>query len=263
MKQPSGYYSVIRFVTLSQRRRREPVTGAEVYEVKLGEEFLMSSLFTVEEEELARLALARPDGSALRVVVGGLGLGYAAQAVLEDDRVAELVVVDLLEAVIAWHQQGLVPIGPALEADPRCRLVHGDFFAMAAAAGFDPRDPQAEADAILVDIDHSPQHKLAEESSNFYSYEGTRKLAVHLRRGGVDRRRNTARPGRQKWPNSGNLVTTRGRPGALAASDICEGKGAKFVIVLTHRAEPPPELFPVSRTATDQPTVTNLMAEYS
>lgn len=170
---------------LSLRRRLEPATGVDVFEVKLGDEFLMSSLFTVAEEELARLALARLDGHDLKVVVGGLGLGYTARAVLEDDRVADLVVVDLLEPVISWHQAGLVPLGATLNADPRCRLVHGDFFALAAADGFEPRGPQAPADAVLVDIDHSPQHALAEGNAGFYGLEGTQRLAGQLRPGGV------------------------------------------------------------------------------
>lgn len=170
---------------LSLRRRREPVTGTEVHEVKLGEEYLMSSLFTVAEEELARLALARLEGEGLRVVVGGLGLGYTARAVLEDDRVADLVVVDALGPVLDWHRQGLVPLGAGLTADPRCRLVHGDFFAMAAGEGFDPSGGGSGWDAVLVDIDHSPRHALAEGSSGFYGPAGTRALAGHLRPGGV------------------------------------------------------------------------------
>ena len=170
---------------VSLRRRREPVTGTEVHEVKLGEEFLMSSLFTVAEEELARLALARLGGRDLRVVVGGLGLGYTARAVLEDERVVDLVVVDALEPVIEWHRQGLVPLGPGLTADPRCRFVHGDFFAMSAAGGFDPDGSGTLVDAVIVDIDHSPQHLLADGSSAFYRREGTQALAAHLRAGGV------------------------------------------------------------------------------
>ncbi len=51
------------------RKTPEVLSG----QVKLGEEFLISNLFTVAEEELARLALARLDGKALRVVVRGLG----------------------------------------------------------------------------------------------------------------------------------------------------------------------------------------------
>jgi len=48
---------------ISLRRRLEPTTKTEVYEVKLGDEYLMSSLFTVAEEELARLTLAARETS--------------------------------------------------------------------------------------------------------------------------------------------------------------------------------------------------------
>ena len=43
---------------ISLRRRLEPTLLVDVYEVKLGDEFLMSSLFTATEEALARLGLA-------------------------------------------------------------------------------------------------------------------------------------------------------------------------------------------------------------
>jgi spermidine synthase len=170
---------------VSLRRRRDPSTGEDVYEVKLGDEYLMSSLFTVAEVEVARLALARLDGTGLDVVVGGLGLGYTAQEVLADPRVRELVVVDALEPVIDWHQRGLVPVGPVLTADARCRFVHGDFFALSDGAGFDPAAPGRLFDAIVVDIDHSPRHLLADGSAGFYGVEGTRRLAAHLKPGGV------------------------------------------------------------------------------
>ena len=170
---------------VSLRRRRDPVTGVDIFEVKLGEDFLMSSLFTVAEVEVARLALQRLTGTSLTVAVGGLGLGYTAQAVLADPRVSELVVVDALEPVISWHQQGLVPVGPALTADHRCRFVHADFFALSAGSGFDPSTPGRLFDAVVVDIDHSPQHLLADGSAGFYGVAGTERLARHLRPGGV------------------------------------------------------------------------------
>jgi spermidine synthase len=170
---------------VSLRRRRDPVTGVDIFEAKLGDEFLMSSLFTVAEIEVARLGLARLEGSGLDVAVGGLGLGYTAQAVLADERVRELLVIDALEPVIRWHQSGLVPVGPILNADPRCRLVHGDFFAMTDGSGFDPAAPGRVFDAVVVDIDHSPRHLLADGSAGFYGVEGTRRLAGHLRPGGV------------------------------------------------------------------------------
>ena len=170
---------------VSLRRRRDPATGVDIFEVKLGDEFLMSSLFTVAEIEVARRAQARLQGSELDVAVGGLGLGYTAQAVLEDQRVRELVVVEVLEPVIQWHQRGLVPVGPILTADPRCRLVHGDFFAMADGPGFDPDIQGRVFDVVVVDIDHSPKHLLADGSAGFYGVAGTQRLAGHLRPGGV------------------------------------------------------------------------------
>ena len=170
---------------LSLRRRRRPMSDVDVYEIKLGDEFLMSSQFTAAEIELARLGLAALGHADLDVVVGGLGLGYTAQAVLADERVRELVVVDALEPVIRWHQRGLVPVGPILTADPRCRLVHADFFAMSDGSGFDPENPGRVFDAVVVDIDHSPAHLLADGSAGFYGAGGTQRLAAHLRPGGV------------------------------------------------------------------------------
>jgi spermidine synthase len=93
------------------------------------------------------------------VVVGGLGLGYTAQAVLENPGVRSLIVVDALAEVIEWHQQGLLPLGKQLTDNPRCRFVNGDFFAMSHSAdGFDPDAPGRRFDAGLVDIDHSPRN---------------------------------------------------------------------------------------------------------
>jgi spermidine synthase len=171
---------------LSLRRRRHLATGADVYEIKLGDEFLMSSLFTVAEIELARLGLAALTRPGLDVVVGGLGLGYTAQAVLEDPDVRSLIVVDALAEVIEWHRQGLIPLGQTLCADPRCRLVHGDFFALSASTeGFDPDAPRRHFDAVLVDIDHSPTNLLHPRHAALYSPEGLERLAGHLRPGGV------------------------------------------------------------------------------
>ena len=171
---------------LSLRRRRELKLGVDVFEIKLGEEYLMSSLFTASEIALARLGLAGLGPENLDVVVGGLGLGYTANAVLEHAGVASLVVIEALEPVIEWHEKGLLPLGRALTTDARCRIVHGDFFALAASeAGFDGDAPGRQFDAILVDIDHSPNFLLDPQNDAFYQPEGLRRLAAHLRPGGV------------------------------------------------------------------------------
>jgi spermidine synthase len=171
---------------LSLRRRRQLSTGVDIYEIKLGDEFLMSSQFTVAEIALARLGLDASKRSKLDVVVGGLGLGYTAQAVLENPALRSLIVVDALAEVIEWHQQGLLPLGKQLTDDPRCRLVNGDFFSMSQSAdGFDPDMPRRYFDAVLVDIDHSPRNLLHPRHAALYAPEGLATLAAHLNPGGV------------------------------------------------------------------------------
>src|SRR5207248_11427214 len=132
-------YQTTELGELSLRRRRMPsLEGIDVFEIKLNESFLMSSLFHNVEVALAELALVELEGSHFDVVVGGLGLGYTARAALENPAVKSLLVVDALQPVIDWHQRGLVPLGRQLTSDPRCRFVHGDFFAAVNSQALDP-----------------------------------------------------------------------------------------------------------------------------
>src|SRR6202051_3245807 len=171
---------------LSLRRRRSLTSGLDIYEIKLGDEFLMSSQFTTAEIELARLGLAAVQRRDLDVVVGGLGLGYTAQAALENPGVRSLIVVDALAEVIEWHEQGLLPLGKQLTNDRRCHLVNADFFAMADSAnGFDCKSPGRRFDAVLVDIDHSPRNLLHPRHAALYAPAGLARLAAHLHPGGV------------------------------------------------------------------------------
>jgi spermidine synthase len=172
---------------ISLRRRSEPRLGGKVlYEVKLGEEFLMSSLFVEAEEQLAILALQSLDTEKLDVVVGGLGLGYTAAKALENEAVRSLLVIEVMAPVISWHQLGLVPLGDKLALDSRCSLVHGDFFKLAGSSGsFDPDNSRRLFHAVLLDIDHSPSHWLDASNSAFYTDSGLTALAASLHPGGV------------------------------------------------------------------------------
>lgn len=169
---------------ISLRRRLEPSLLFDVYEVKLGEEFLMSSLFTVAEIELARLGLAAVEDEHLDVVVGGLGLGYTALAALEDERVRTVTVVEALAPVISWHQRQLLPDTASLTLDPRTTLLEGDFFALAReGAGFG--GAPALVHAVLLDIDHTPHHVLHPSHADLYTRRGLERLAARLHPGGV------------------------------------------------------------------------------
>ncbi len=170
---------------ITLRRRIDPQIGVEIYEVKLDDEFLMSSLFTVAERELATMGLAAAPGESLDVLVGGLGLGYTALTALLDERVQSLTVVDALGEVIAWHRQGLLPDAAVLSSDPRTRLVEGDFFAlMRGKDRFDDNVP-ARFHAILLDIDHTPRDVLHPSHSAFYTAAGLTSMREHLTPDGV------------------------------------------------------------------------------
>ncbi|MBV1930823.1 MAG: spermidine synthase [Porticoccaceae bacterium] len=173
---------------ISLRRRSEPRLNGEVlYEVKLGDEFLMSSLFTAAEIELSHLGLAELAGTELDVIVGGLGLGYTALTALENPAVKRLTVIEILQPVIDWHERGLVPVGPQLTADSRCELRQADFFAVAAnpASGFHPDAPNRQVNAVLLDIDHAPDHWLNPQNSSFYTEASLQILHGKIKPGGV------------------------------------------------------------------------------
>ncbi len=173
---------------ISLRRRSEPRLNGEVlYEVKLGEEFLMSSLFTAAEIELSHLALAQLGDDALDIIVGGLGLGYTALAALKNPAVKHLTVIEILQPVIDWHERGLVPLGPQLTGDPRCELRQADFFAVAANpnSGFHPDAANRKVNAVLLDIDHAPDHWLNPQNSSFYTEASLQILRNKILPGGV------------------------------------------------------------------------------
>lgn len=166
--------------TLSLRRRWDPVTKREVDEVKLDDDFLMSSQFTVAERELARLGLAAVEGEGLSVLVAGLGLGYTAWEALRDPRVDDLLVVEALDRVIEWHHRQLFTDTQGLAGDPRTRIVCDDFFDLVRA-----RRWQQPVDVLLVDIDHAPDRVLRDDHADFYTVAGQAAAAAMLTDGGA------------------------------------------------------------------------------
>ena len=168
-----------------RRRLALEADGREIFEVKLNDEYLMSSLFHEGEVALADLSLAGLSGEGWDIVVGGLGLGYTAAAVLKYEPVARMIVVEALAPVIDWHRRELAPNGALLSNDPRCRYYHQDFFALARGDGFDPDDPKHRFDAILLDIDHTPDALLNPSHADLYAQEGLMRLRSFLKPGGV------------------------------------------------------------------------------
>ena len=170
---------------INLRCRYDTYLQTDVFEVKLGEEFLMSSAFTAGEIALAELALKQTARDNLNVVVGGLGLGYTAEAALKDSRVSSVTVIEALSPVIDWYERHLVPLSAALNADPRCRFVHADFFALATKENGFRQHLDHDIDIILLDIDHSPSHRLVASEQNFYTADCLAMLAQQLCDNGV------------------------------------------------------------------------------
>jgi spermidine synthase len=162
--------------------RRRPLPGEPgtlVTEITLDHQFLMSSHAADSERALARRAIEWHGGDALDVLVGGLGLGCTAHEALASARVARVLVVELLAPVADWLARGLLPLAGALRADPRFALARGDVYRRLA------EPPARLHDLVLVDVDHSPDERLAEGDGSFYTEAGLAAARRHLAPGGV------------------------------------------------------------------------------
>jgi spermidine synthase len=162
-------------------RRRELLSapGTVVTEVTLNHEFLMSSYNTASERALSTIAVEMHGGSELKVLVGGLGLGYTAEAALAYPQVATVEVVEFLPEVIDWFARDLVPLATKLSADKRFSTSVGDVYARLG------KPPEVRFDIILIDVDHAPDDQLSDTNDWFYTEAGLECARSHLAPGGV------------------------------------------------------------------------------
>ena len=166
-------------------RRRELLSnpGVMVTEVTLNHEFLMSSYLTESERALSCFGLDRCKKSAgeqkLNAMVGGLGLGYTTNELLKSESIASVEVIEFLPQVIGWTKDGLIPLSEQLNSDSRLTITHGDVYARLGNHG------ESDFDLIVIDVDHSPEDVLGEQSNKFYSEAGLEVAQTHLKPNGV------------------------------------------------------------------------------
>jgi spermidine synthase len=160
-------------------RRRETEDGGSHLELVVDGVFAMDDVDTTTERALATEALARCPGRDLRVLVGGLGLGWTAAAALADPRVATVDVVELQAPLVAWAAEGLLPALAGVTGDPRLRLHTGDVADALAEGGHHPWD------VVLLDVDNGPGFLIHPANEALYGPAGTAAAMRAVRPGGV------------------------------------------------------------------------------
>jgi spermidine synthase len=140
---------------------------------------LMSTRRHLSEDRLAEVACAPlRDVPAVRVLIGGLGLGFTLRAALRqlrDD--AQVVVAELVPEVIAWNADPRYGLSVAAMGDPRVRVLHDDVTNVLRA------NPGA-FDAIMLDTDNGPDGMLMSENARLYASRGIGVTVAALRPGG-------------------------------------------------------------------------------
>jgi spermidine synthase len=176
-------YSMIDWPTVERTRvadGTEFVLGrhGDDWVIRVGPQVLMSNRMHSSEESLAEIALARV-ASPRAVLVGGLGLGYTARAVL--DRVspeAEVTIQELVPELVDWNRRYLGALAGHPLDDPRCRVVVGDVFDTL-------KRSTAMFDVILLDVDNGPQRLTQAKNQRLYGEGGIRACLDALRPEGV------------------------------------------------------------------------------
>jgi spermidine synthase len=140
---------------------------------------LMSTRRHLSEDRLAEVACAPlREVPRVRVLIGGLGLGFTLRAALRqlrDD--AEVVVAELVPEVVAWNADPRYGLSVDAMSDPRVRIVNDDVTNVLRA------NPSA-FDAIMLDTDNGPDGMLMSENAQLYARRGIGITVAALRAGG-------------------------------------------------------------------------------
>lgn len=165
-----------------------PGEGSELRLYRRGEEFsikagyteLMNSRVHGSEDALAELACQQiANRSKPRLLIGGLGMGFTLAAALKQlGPTAEIVVAELVPAVVEWNHGPLAALAGNPLADSRVTVHEGDVAQLMASQ-------RMAYDAILLDVDNGPEGLTRKENNQLYSPAGLVTAATALRKGGM------------------------------------------------------------------------------
>ncbi len=153
--------------------------GAE-FSIKLGTNELMNSRLSGSEAALATLAAKKIEKVAKpHVLIGGLGMGFTVRAALGVLGIkAQVVVAELVPAVVAWARGPMVEIfGDSLN-DPRVSVLETDVTEVI-------RSRARTFDAILLDVDNGPEGLTRKANDALYDSAGLKAAHAALHPGGV------------------------------------------------------------------------------
>lgn len=161
---------------------REGPGQQPVLELRVNGVFVMDTAETTSETALAEHALALVE-EPRTVLVGGLGMGFTAHALLGDQRVQRIDVVELEHALVQWMRDGTIPHGPALLAEERIRVIEADLAVAVEEAAAKSAGPTY--DLILLDVDNGPGNLVHQHNARLYEAAFLHRLAAILAPGGV------------------------------------------------------------------------------
>ncbi|MFC1747487.1 spermidine synthase [Pseudomonadota bacterium] len=152
----------------------------EEFSIKAGYSELMNSRVHGSEDALAELGCERiAKQTQARVLIGGLGMGYTLAAALQKlGPAAEVVVAELVPAVVTWNRGPLAPLAGSPLNDQRVAVHEGDVAQLI-------RSSKGAYDAILLDVDNGPEGLTRKENDSLYSPAGLSAAMAALRPGGV------------------------------------------------------------------------------
>ncbi len=141
---------------------------------------LMNSRMHHSEDALAEFGCQHlRSNPSTRVLVGGLGMGFTLAAALKIvDESAEVVVAELVPAVVEWNHGPLGQCAGRPIVDSRSQVHLGDVAELI-------KQPSNPFDAILLDVDNGPEAMTHSDNEWLYSQAGLHRIYAKLRPGGI------------------------------------------------------------------------------
>ncbi len=141
---------------------------------------LMSTRKHASEDALGTLPCGMLEQTdEVRVLIGGLGMGFTLAAVLAATGARSTVVVaELVPEVVEWNRGALGRYSGYPLDDERTRVYHGDVCDLL-------RRADQQHDVIALDIDNGPEAFSSSSNNWLYSAEGIACASARLSPGGV------------------------------------------------------------------------------